>query len=419
MRRWWATVALALTALAPRPAHAVWNATDLVPAATLLYPYFEVDPGDENGVTTLIAIQNASASAAMGRVTLWTDLGLPTLAFDVYFTGFDTQTIDLRDVLVDGVLPVTADDGDDPGDTGSPDTGISNQGPFSQDINFPCTMPVDPMPFANPVVTGARLTDLGAAHRGQEAAFFFGPGKCGGHDHGDGRLRGYVTVDSVVQCLGAGTPPHPAGAGYFEQTADRRNILLGDWFLVDPANDRMEADVAVHVEGTYNNGQPLPFGTPTFYGGLNSVAGAATDFREPLATTWAASFQGGRSELLVWRDPARETASFTCGAPPAFFPLGHNQVVAFDMESSGTPIVGEPFPFRTGAYTLVGADGPKAGWAYLNLNTSLSGQRFFTKQSWVTVRRQLESGGVMSGAASAVPLGHQSADANVILIPNP
>ena len=110
-------------------------ANDNVPAATLLLPYFEVDylncslHGDCTGVNTLFSINNASATAVLAHVTLWTDESVPTLDFDVYLTGYDVQTISLCDVF-NGVLPQTASDGQDPKDT------ISPQGPLSQDINF-------------------------------------------------------------------------------------------------------------------------------------------------------------------------------------------------------------------------------------------------------------------------------------------
>src|SRR5687767_3734241 len=71
------------------PAHARIGTIDQVPAATLLLPYFEVDLDNPTGVTTLLSINNASATAILAHVVLWTDLSVPTLAFDVYLTGFD------------------------------------------------------------------------------------------------------------------------------------------------------------------------------------------------------------------------------------------------------------------------------------------------------------------------------------------
>jgi hypothetical protein len=129
------TLVVALAAI-PGAASAEIGVIDRVPAATLLLPHFEVDVDDPNGITTLLSINNASATAILAHVTLWTDQGIPTLAFDVYLTGFDVQTLNLRDVF-NGILPVTADSGADPSDT------ISPQGPLSQDINRPPISPPD------------------------------------------------------------------------------------------------------------------------------------------------------------------------------------------------------------------------------------------------------------------------------------
>ncbi|HEX7185945.1 MAG TPA: hypothetical protein VF756_29240, partial [Thermoanaerobaculia bacterium] len=140
---------------------------DDVPAATLLLPYFEVDLGNANGITTLFSINNASASAAVAHVTLWTDQSIPTLDFDVYLTGFDVQTINVRD-LFNGNLPRTADDGADTTDT------ISPQGDLSQDINFPGSSGPCVAPYTNPVLDNFRITNLRAAHTGLNAPAYGG-----------------------------------------------------------------------------------------------------------------------------------------------------------------------------------------------------------------------------------------------------
>jgi hypothetical protein len=425
MGRWFAVAAVvSLLVVGPgsaRPARAVLLANDVIPAATLLYPYFEADTADPNGVTTLLSLQNASATAILGRWTFWTELGIPTLSFDTYLTGFDMVTVNVRDIFAGGNLPVTASAGQDPTDT------ISNHGPFSQDINFAScgVSAIDPFPFANPILTGARLTDLQAAHQGLESPTYLGVGKCGASSHGDQIARGYVTVDTVNSCLQEiDGVKNPSTANYWNNfVATTQNTMLGDFFLIDPAHNRMEAETAVHVEAdqTVLN---TP-GTFTFYGGLNSVAGGATDFREPVGGTWAASYEGGRSDLVVWRDPERDTLPFNCGSPLPFqYPLGQNQVVAFDMESLGTPLItGKPFPYRTNLTSIGPAPGldfpAKQGWAYLNLNTSVGGQRFGTKQSWVMVRRRIEGGDVMSAGWKAVQLGSAAMGDDDLLVPNP
>ncbi|MGV3519001.1 hypothetical protein, partial [Luteitalea sp.] len=99
------------------------------PGATLLLPYFEVDLANPAGATTLFSINNASATAVLGHVTVWSDLGVPVFAFNVYLTGYDVQTVNLRDIF-SGTVPRTASAGQDPTNT------ISPRGVLSQDINF-------------------------------------------------------------------------------------------------------------------------------------------------------------------------------------------------------------------------------------------------------------------------------------------
>ncbi len=103
---------------------------DQVPGATLLLPYFEVDIADPAGVDTLFTINNASATAILTHVMVWTDMSVEALDFNIYLTGYDMQTVSMGLMIRDGLLPVTASDGQDPTDA------ISPQGVISQDINF-------------------------------------------------------------------------------------------------------------------------------------------------------------------------------------------------------------------------------------------------------------------------------------------
>src|SRR5689334_9397719 len=167
-----ALVGLLLGAL---PSAAVICTIDDVPAATLLLPYFEVDLASTTGVNTLFSINNASATAAVAHVTLWTDQSIPTLDFDVYLTGYDVQTISVRD-LFNGNLPRTADRGADGSDANSPSpppgaTQAANTNPFTgpftpgvpTEFDFggssgPCVQA-----YSNPVLDNFRVTNLRAA----------------------------------------------------------------------------------------------------------------------------------------------------------------------------------------------------------------------------------------------------------------
>jgi hypothetical protein len=93
------------------------------PAATLLLPYFEVDLANPAGANTYFTINNASASAGLAHITIWSAMHVPVYTVDVYLTGYDVQQINVRD-LINGVLPRTASDGQDPTDTGNPNDGI-------------------------------------------------------------------------------------------------------------------------------------------------------------------------------------------------------------------------------------------------------------------------------------------------------
>src|SRR5262249_26320894 len=100
-------LAVSCLLFAPAAAFAEICSLDNAAAATLLLPYSEGARDNPGGQTTLFSINNASATAMLVKVQVWTDLGVPTLGFMVYLTGFDVETINLRDVF-NGVLPQTA-----------------------------------------------------------------------------------------------------------------------------------------------------------------------------------------------------------------------------------------------------------------------------------------------------------------------
>jgi hypothetical protein len=416
---------------------------DAVPAATLLLPYFEVDLANPNGITTLFSVNNASASAAVAHVTMWTDESIPTLDFDIYLTGYDVQTINIRDIF-NGNLPRTADAGSDPGDT------ISHKGSLSQDINFPgATGPcANPYP-ATGALSAALIDHIRKSHTGQFSALY---GGCSGAAYGDNIARGYITVDSVVSC----NLSFPSDAGYFTTLADNRNILWGDYFWINPGQNFATGTTLVHIEAcsspSVGNGAgqcPFSFaaGDYTFYGRYNSVAGQ--DQREPLATTFASryvnggTFSGG-TDLIVWRDsktrPVGANGTHSCSTNPSWFPLNQSNVVAFDEQENPTLLcfqsdnVSPPtggtqtcFPLETQRIHLaggnrIGADpAPPApfGWMYLNLNHSLaSGDPYPGRaQAWVVT--SMSASGLYEVGYDAIQLDNATSSApnGVILTP--
>src|SRR4051812_45891352 len=74
------------------------------PAATLLLPYFEVDLAPTGEQTTLFTITNVSRYSQIAHVTLWTDWAFPVLTFNIFLAGYDVQSINLKDILVRGIV---------------------------------------------------------------------------------------------------------------------------------------------------------------------------------------------------------------------------------------------------------------------------------------------------------------------------
>lgn len=283
----------------------------MVPAATLLIPYFEVDLDDPSGRTTLFSVNNARAESVLAQVTLWTDWAVPTLSFPVYLTGFDVQSFNVRSLLVDGVLPATG-------------TGLSPHGELSG----------EPEPFpgcgGGPApLSAAEMAELRALHTGRPAP---SSGLCAASPRLDETLAtGYVTVDVVRRCAGL-TPADPA---YFsagsEGVAGFDNALWGDVALVDPGENFAHGDTAVHLEA-----DPDRFFGNTFYRRYTG----GRDHRQPLGTRYATRylvggpFSGG-TELVVWRDSGSSSSvPVACGEAPAWAPMEEHTVLAFDEEEN-------------------------------------------------------------------------------------
>jgi hypothetical protein len=357
-------------------ASAVICTVDDVPGATLLLPYFEVDLGNTNGVTTLFSINNASATAVLAHVVVWSDLSVPVLDFNVYLTGYDVQSINMRDILA-GNLPQTASAGQDPTDT------ISPKGQFSQDINFAsCSgqLPTGALP-------ASFVTHLQTSLTGQFSSLL---GGCAGLAYGDNIARGYVTVDTVNNC----TLRFPGDLGYFAAggtgDATNQNVLWGDYFFVNSATNRADGETLVHIEASATNPETSLSGQYTFYG--RYVSFTAADNREPLATNFAVRFLNGGpfsggTNLIAWRDSKVRQGAFKCGTTPAWYPLGQEQIVIFDEQEHPSvpttiPVSPQPpqsgiipFPAETQSTAVGGAAFPvpfRFGWIFLNLNTTVA-----------------------------------------------
>ena len=359
------------------------------PAATLLLPYFEVElpkkPGKAHGKrrTTIFQVGNAGAAAALAHVTVWSDLAVPVTAFDVYLTGYDIQEIDLFDV-VEGRFPQTGDGAVAPGCAGLLPP------PPQQDEGF--------------------VLHLRAALTGQPSDLL--GGLCAGQDYGEKKpvARGYVTVDSVVDCSAL----FPGNPGYFISggggIANNENVLWGDFFLVDRKQKRTAGGPLVHVRADAADPATDGPGDYTFYAG--QVDGLGSDNRQPLASSVGGRYTNDPADaffregtrLGVWRDPKQRTVPFACEGSPPWYRLNQTEVVVFDdQENAETPShpvppppapqpLLIPFPAATQLVRVGGPELPvsfERGWFFLNLDTLISGQVPLaapeTAQSWVFV----------------------------------
>ncbi len=428
---------------------------DSVPAATLLLPYFEVDLNSLDGVNTLFSINNASATPTVARVTLWGDWSQPTIAFNVFLTGYDVETFSLRNMFVFGNIPITAHAFNDTGDLISPH-GNNPQWDSDPDeatnarfMGCDTNIPIGPNPVLTPkppqfVDYLARIRD---GHTGKPVDGL-STDQCVGADYGDNIARGYITIDNVVDCTHLF--PDELGGIYFGAggVASNVNQLWGDWFIVNDSAGFAQGDNLVHIEADPGGG--FAAGDYTFYG--RYVAGLATDQREPLATTWAARyfntagnpaavFDGG-TDLIVWRDSKCQTSANghlctgqTGDVGPGWLPLDETQVVAFDLSEQAAQIcddifipggggISPPppdiinpvqcFPLETQRAAIGQGDLDPPfdfGWMYLNLNFTLgdtsgratpcSTDGLFgdIAQSWVTTNMKAFAGEFTVGFA--------------------
>src|SRR3954471_7487687 len=382
-----------LVAASAVPASAALCNVDVAPAATLLLPYFEVDLNDPNGLTTLFSVNNSSNVAVLAHITLWSDLSVPVLAFNIYLTGYDVQTINLRDLVVNGTLPQTASTGQDPNDT------ISPKGSKSQGVNFAsCTgiLPLPPLP-------SSFLQHLQLSLTGKASPVL--NGLCAGRNLGDNIARGYATVDTVSSC----TLRLHSDPAYFASDITFQNVLWGDYIYANTTKNFANGGALVHVEASTTDPATTTPGRYTFYS--RYVGWNASDHREPLATNFGARcavngmFSGGTS-FVVWRDSKTSQNAFACPAAlghPFWYPLGQEALEVFDEEehvevpqtfpvSAAPPTLSLlPFPAEAQRTKIDSSEFPVPfdfGWIFLDLNTTIGGNPNPTSdpvaaQAWV------------------------------------
>jgi hypothetical protein len=326
-------------------AFAVECALDAVPASTLLFPFvnYDYEQGmvDNSGQTTLFAITNVSNEAQIVHITVWTDYSIAILDFNLTLTGYDVQTINIRDILRDGVLP-SDDTGANEWWDGVSDPPGSNaggtpfdDGPYSSfnelhsgalDAYF-TAFPAGsglPNPQAtdwldcNPATWVSSPINYRAANNGNipagtlsifqdqlqisqtvptayanctwTAPVVFTNGTWFTNQAPRATAM-YITADIVNSCNK--DLPDGQAAQYFSTLATSRgvavaNVLMGDVIWLDSGNNYSEADNAVHLEAFDPISTPVLIGSKpaTFYHNLHWLLAGTADNREPLPTAW-------------------------------------------------------------------------------------------------------------------------------------
>ena len=395
--------------LAIQPAHAVTNAVDAVPSATLLLPYFEVYYANEVAARHVFTVGNNANVETLVHVTLWTDRGVPTYSFDMRLAANGIQEIDLNSLFVNGTLPQTT------------------AGSF---VSCAATLPPANIPPAT-------LAELQRAHRGQSSALL--GGECGGVNYGQAIARGYVTVDVTRQC----TTLFPGGPNYFLNgglgIATNDNVIWGESHVTDGPRSASYGTPVVHIEASatddMTDGVPghcpphatCPPSTPntvpdyTFY--RLRLGGSTADNREALPQQWRGRFDItdsqarplNRTYAQVWRDPGF-VESFPCGAPPAN--LTTHELVAFDdQEEVGTPGAVLEFPYATQKTQIAPSSFLPPGFLRGFLHYSLAGGTEpdvgGRRQSHVT---HVYEGTGVAGASTAWPLTPITHENPIVLV---
>jgi hypothetical protein len=354
----------------------------VVPAATLLLPYFEVDFTNRTQ-DTWFTMTNVTRFPQIAHVTIWTDWSYPVLGFNIYLTGYDVQGISINQVLGGTIASHL---GTGPTTVQSP-LGALSAG-FTANPNFAgggagincSSQPGDLNPALVLAVRNALTT--GVYNAGASAAC---PDRVGG-THAN--AIGYITVDVVASC----TNRLPTDPLYYTNDLLFDNVLIGDYQQLGPTPAGTAAvsydggvSAMVHIRAIPEGGgvgsnvrTALPY---TFYDRYTPASSRAIDRRQPLPSTFAARFvQGGaaayRTNVNIWREGL---GSGSCSDAGSSSMMDVAEVVRFD-EHENPFTLGSDSLFsrpRLPATSSTSSSNPLypamvsadfGGWFYLNLN---------------------------------------------------
>jgi hypothetical protein len=405
----------------------------LVPAATLLLPYFEVDFSNVSNQNTLFSVTNVTNTAQIARVTLWTDFSYPVMSFNLYLTGYDVQSISLYDVIANGLIG---------SGTG---TATSHQGAYS-DPNAQLDMSsCAQLPGSIPASFITRM----------QAAFAVGETEaCHDIGHPHEYAVGYATIDVVGNCSSA----MPTDPEYFANDIRYDNVLAGDYQQISGRLHYAEVSPMVHIRAIPEGGTPdTRAASPatyanrfshTFYERFQSASRRTGDARQPLpsrfATRWISGGPGEfQTQFKIWRQ-SKTGSNIDCATLHHNGRLHVTDDVMFDEDENGEGFVaftcvgiciGDPFIVlpstslahiqNTDVFPQSVRDHSTAGWLYFNLddNDVTNGAH----QSWVVTSMRaaeqfagnMEALALGNGCSHPVGAAEESEAGSVVIAPSP
>ena len=398
----------------------------LLPSATLLLPYFEVDitSAAGTGETTIFTVTNTTNLPQAVQVTLWTEFDYPVMAFNLFLTGYDVQSINLYDVIRRGQIAPEDGTGFDVSNVGERSGDPDNDIPFDNTllaeqtcVDLPVGLPVALVTRMQSAFTTGKVPALGTSAACNTA----------GLPHAN--AVGYATIDVVGACR---TTFPTETTAYFDDLIRFDNVLTGDYAQVNGNEDFAQGGPMVHIRAIPEGGTAQSrSGKPeyrvdaprTFYSRFQSPSTPKLDARQPLPSTFAARWISGGATgfetfYKIWRE-GRTTAGTACSALPARAQMGIVEMVRFDEEENpeihvGAPIIGLPIPVMPilPSTSLTSIEdqrvyppmsfGNVSGWTYLNLDNN-SGDEI-ASQNWVISSMRAEDR--FSIDADSVALGN-------------
>lgn len=368
----------------------------LLPAATLLVPYFEVDIA-RGSIDTLLTITNVSNQEQVAHVILWSDWAYPVVDFNIYLTGYDVQSISLYDVIARGLIAP-------PRGTGFEDPG-SAEGDFSGDNPLVEEETCRSLPMSIGQIYTTRMQQ--AFTTGRVPAIGAAP-ECTQVGSKHVNAIGYVTIDATNRC-GTLLPTDPG----FTTELLFDNVLVGDYQHVDSGRRVANGSPMVHIraipEGgtaaeraaapdTYRSNFPR-----TFYGRFQRAGADPGDGRQPLPTQFAARWvsdasRNAQTEYRIWRE-GKDMVSGACGSHPLNAQIPVAEVVRFDEDENPTAFAepqccGVPYDTTLPAVAQVDsndsdvfppvANGTTGGWLFLNLDDPRTSH---ASQAWIVASK--------------------------------